>query len=71
MPCEDYPCCGHDPGDCPRVDSKGRERWKCVECGKELSLKATSSICSKCLSKLRRRWSDPEFDIDHDHSMDY
>ena len=28
--CEDYPCCGHEPGDCP--DSS--RRMKCVECGK-------------------------------------
>ena len=53
--CEDYPCCGHSPGDCPRTDSKGRQRWKCVECGKELSLQATSSICSTCMKRAYRR----------------
>ena len=23
--CEDYPCCGHEAGDCPTIDSKGRQ----------------------------------------------
>jgi transposase-like protein len=57
--CEDFPCCGHvnpdGSSDCPRTDSRGRERWKCVECGKELSLRATSSICSSCMGRARRR----------------
>jgi ribosomal protein S14 len=55
MACEDYPCCGHEAGDCPRIDSKGRERWRCVECGRELPLKATSSICKRCLRSMARR----------------
>jgi len=54
MACEDYPCCGHEPDDCPKLDSKGRERWTCVECGKRLPLKATSSICSSCQRRMRR-----------------
>jgi hypothetical protein len=49
--CEDYPCCGHEPGDCP--DSQGR--MTCVGgCGKRLSKKATSSICTKCQRKMSR-----------------
>jgi hypothetical protein len=61
--CEDYPCCGHSAGDCPRVDSKGRERWKCVECGKELKLSAKSSICDKCMKRFHRtgRWRNEEY----------
>jgi hypothetical protein len=52
--CEDYPCCGHEAGDCP--DSQGR--FTCVECGKRLSRKATSSICPKCLRQMARREPD-------------
>lgn len=49
MACEDYPCCGHTPLDpCPRKDSKGRNIITCCECGKRLSARASSSICSKC-----------------------
>lgn len=85
--CEDYPCCGHEPGDCPTIDSDGNERWTCVGCGKLLPVNAPSSICDRCMSK--RVWDrdslndveygednddevvDAEFYIDHDHSMDY
>ncbi len=49
--CEDYPCCGHESGDCP--DAQGR--MTCVECGKRLSEKATSSICPKCLKPMSTR----------------
>ena len=56
MTCEDYPCCGHEV--CPRVDTKGRERWTCVECGKTLALKASSSICAKCKRKMFTREHD-------------
>jgi len=50
--CEDYPCCGHEDGDCP--DSQGR--FTCVGCGKRLPRDASSSICPKC----QRNMSDRE-----------
>lgn len=49
--CEDFPCCGHEPGDCP--DAAGR--MKCVECGKRLAKNAASSICPKCVKRLQAR----------------
>ena len=42
--CEDFPCCGHEPGDCP--DESGR--FTCVMCGVRLPKKAPSSICRRC-----------------------
>lgn len=42
--CEDYPCCGHEPGDCP--DSQGR--FTCVTCGRRLPKPVPSSICARC-----------------------
>lgn len=57
MPCEDFPCCGHARGDCPRLDAQGRARWTCVCCGKRLPLKATSSICARCTR--RQAFLDP------------
>ena len=72
MACEDYPCCGHPAGDCPRVDARGTTYWPCVECGRRLSRSAPSSICATCQSRARRRAArgdDPYGD--HDHSMDY
>jgi hypothetical protein len=62
--CEDYPCCGHESGDCP--DSSGR--MKCVECGKRLPRTATSSICAKCIRAYNNRADDG---LDHDYSMNY
>jgi hypothetical protein len=62
MPCEDYPCCGHEAGDCPTHDAQGNERWTCTECGRRLPLHASSSICNKCRRRLERRW---------DEGMDY
>ena len=54
--CEDFPCCGHEPGDCP--DSKGR--FKCVGCGNPLPKKNPTSFCSACVR--RRAWERPEED---------
>ncbi len=65
MTCEDYPCCGHEPGDCP--DSSGR--MKCVECGRRLPKNASSSICPKCLRNMNDRFD--RGDDDHDFSMNY
>lgn len=56
--CEDFPCCGHESGDCP--DSSGR--MKCVECGKRQPKTATSSICPKCT----RRMSCEDYDYGYD-----
>ena len=58
--CEDYPCCGHEPGDCPTYDSKGRARFTCVECGKRLPANAPSSICNTCMRRAERRFANGE-----------
>jgi hypothetical protein len=54
MRCEDYPCCGHEAGDCP--DAQGR--FTCVECGKRLPRNARSSICPKCMRQAERRYAE-------------
>ena len=53
--CEDYPCCGHERGDCP--DKQGR--MKCVECGKR---------CAKCTRQINARLYS---DDDHDYGANY
>jgi hypothetical protein len=53
--CEDFPCCGHEPGDCP--DSQGR--FTCVGCGRRLPRNAPSSICPKCQRNRFNREEDP------------
>lgn len=49
--CEDFPCCGHETGDCPDRDRSGRETYRCVECRGRLPRTARSSICAKCQRK--------------------
>ena len=58
MACEDYPCCGHEAGDCPVTDSRGQQRFRCVECGGLLPARATSSICRRCMAAARRRFAE-------------
>lgn len=52
--CEDWPCCGHEAGDCPRIDADGNEIWKCASCSKELPKHYHSSLCDRCLRKVER-----------------
>lgn len=47
--CEDFPCCGHEPGCCPDFDASGRQlNMKCV-CGAVLPVNSRSSCCEGCL----------------------
>lgn len=52
--CEDFPCCGHEAGDCP--DSEGR--FKCVGCGALLPRNNPDSFCAEC--HRNQVWLDPE-----------
>ncbi len=65
--CEDFPCCGHDAGDCP--DSQGR--FTCVECGKRLARTATSSICLKCQRRMRDEDSADRADYYYSDRLGY
>lgn len=62
--CEDCPCCGHGDGGCPNQDGT----FNCSNCGRKLT-NPYSSLCGKCLDRMHKRLRD--YDIDHDHSMDY
>ena len=55
--CEDYPCCGHEPGSCPIVDQNGVARYSCATCGVLMPPKNRSAICEPC----HRRWAFEEF----------
>lgn len=45
--CEDYPCCGHEPNDCP--DENGQ--FTCVLCKRLLPVNNHSSICNSCQNR--------------------
>jgi hypothetical protein len=47
--CEDYPCCGHEPGCCPDFDESGRQLNMVCTCGKKLPINNRYSICDACL----------------------
>jgi hypothetical protein len=69
MRCEDYPCCGHTPGDpCPDRDADGRIVPRCVTCDRKLARGARSSICGPCQRRARQR--DDDYG-DHDYSMNF
>lgn len=49
MRCEDFPCCGHEPGCCPDFDESGKQlNMKCT-CGATVPLNSRSSLCTACL----------------------
>lgn len=62
--CEDFPCCGHEPGCCPDFDPEsGRQlNMKCT-CGATLPINSRYSICDGCLNR-----PDPD---DMDREGDY
>jgi hypothetical protein len=47
--CEDYPCCGHEPGCCPDFDESGKQlNMKCT-CGATVPLGSRYSLCKSCM----------------------
>lgn len=64
--CEDFPCCGHEPGCCPDFDESGRQlNMKCV-CGAKLPLTSRSSICDGCMGSADE---DDYYDEDADEPI--
>ena len=78
MPCEDYPCCGHAPGDCPSdyaqfdlPDADEYLPYPCLECGARIPKKGpdatNSSYCAKCLSN----WDSEEMEYRRERQEEY
>lgn len=72
--CEDYPCCGHEPGCCPDFDESGNQlNMKCV-CGATLPINSPYSICLTCLNNeddfYYNDFDDP-YDYDFEHDEDF
>lgn len=49
MTCEDFPCCGHEPGCCPDFDEAGNQLNMVCVCGAKLPIDNPSSCCDACL----------------------
>ena len=50
MRCEDFPCCGHEAGCCPRYSEGGEQMDMVCTCGARLPVTARYSICQTCLN---------------------
>lgn len=64
--CEDFPCCGHEMGCCPRFDPETGEQLDMVcVCGARLPVTRRVSICDGCLRDPYDPYDDePYYDED-------
>ena len=67
MPCEDFPCCGHELGCCPDFDASGRQLNMVCVCGKKLPIDSRYSVCDGCLNSDE---DDRPFGYDEDDDFD-
>lgn len=54
--CEDYPCCGHEAGGCPTLNSRGQLVYPCARCGASLPVNNPSAVCDSCQRDWQRDW---------------
>ena len=54
--CEDFPCCGHEPGACP--DENGA--FPCASCGATLPKGNRSAVCDGCHERHAQADDDHE-----------
>jgi len=47
-----------DGGGCPEIDSRGRPRFRCVECDVLMAANVSSAICGAC--HVKRANMDPD-----------
>ncbi len=64
--CEDFPCCGHEAGCCPRFSESGEQLDMVCVCGKRLPIDNPVSICDACLKEEDDWDDDNEEDWDED-----
>lgn len=50
--CEDWPCCGHEPGECPDYDRKGNVIRKCAGCQARIPVNSRYSLCQGCMDRM-------------------
>lgn len=71
MACEDFPCCGHEPGCCPDFDENGQQLNMVCVCGAKLPVDSRYSICDGCMRDGDDPYSDDERDYyDEDDDFD-
>jgi hypothetical protein len=67
--CEDFPCCGHEAGCCPRYENGVQMDMVCV-CGARLPVDNPTSICHHCLKEAEREDGYYDDEASYDESMD-
>lgn len=65
--CEDFPCCGHELGCCPRFSESGEQLDMVCTCGARLPVTNRYSICDGC---LRMGQDDHEVEFADDRDED-
>lgn len=55
--CEDFPCCGHEAGECPRYNAAGQRL--CIECDR---IAVKNGLCRTCMISQHRRYREYAFD---------
>lgn len=61
--CEDFPCCGHEPGCCPRYNESGEQLDMVCVCGRRLPIDNPTSICDSCLES-EEEWEENDLEDD-------
>lgn len=70
--CEDFPCCGHEPGCCPDYDDAGRQMNMRCTCGAVLPVDNPVSICNACLNMgSDDPWDSPDYGREPDPFDDW
>ena len=69
--CEDFPCCGHEPGCCPDFDESGRQLNMRCTCGAVLPINSRYSICDSCMRSDDDDFDDFDRDEDFDDDRDF
>ena len=69
--CEDFPCCGHEPGCCPDYENGEQVNMRCT-CGAVLPIDNRFSICDSCMDAAGdEEFFDTQFeDEEFDDTMD-
>lgn len=68
--CEDFPCCGHEQGCCPRYENGVQMDMVCT-CGTRLPVDNPVSICNTCL-RAEDGWIDEDsYDETESDTTDY
>lgn len=73
MSCEDFPCCGHEPGCCPNYGDDGRQLDMVCTCGARLPVTSRYSICNSCMAEAAENDNDYDrrYNNDDDHYLDF